>query len=178
MLPEEEYIKTGRKAAVLLYCYPKGGSMHISLIKRSSYAGVHSDQISLPGGKVEPGDASLEATAIRECKEELGASPALGKQLVPLTPIYIPPSNFFVSPFIGVEEHYPLFAIDSREVALHIELPLFELLNLQIKQRRLEQGPHKGNPVPCYTYNKHMIWGATAMILTEFKVFLQTLSSN
>jgi 8-oxo-dGTP pyrophosphatase MutT (NUDIX family) len=178
MPPEIEYTKISRKAAVLLYCFPKGGLMHLSLIKRSSYDGVHSNQISFPGGKPEPGDQSLSVTAIRECKEELGTSLAAGKKLIPLTPIYIPPSNFLVSPFVGYEDHYPHFNLDSREVASHIELPLFKLLDLQIEQNLLRQGPHKGTAVPCYTYNNHMIWGATAMILTEFKVYLTSLSSN
>jgi len=98
--------------------------------------------------------------------------------MIPLTPIYIPPSNFLVSPYVGYEDHYPHFNLDAREVASHIELPLFKLLDLQIEQNLLQQGPHKGIAVPCYTYNNHMIWGATAMILTEFKVYLASLSSN
>ncbi len=178
MPPENIYTKKGREAAVLIYCYPKGGLMHLSLIKRSSYKGVHSNQISFPGGKTEPGDHSLGATAIRECKEELGTSLAEEKKLIPLTPIYIPPSNFIVSPFVGYEDHYPHFNLDSREVASHIELPLFKLLDLQIEQNLLQQGPYKGTAVPSYSYNNHLIWGATAMILTEFKVYLASLSSN
>ena len=152
--------------------------MYLSLIKRSEYQGVHSGQISFPGGKSELSDASLEETALRECREELGISLEAVPKLIPLTPLYIPPSNFLVSPFITYNPQDPDFFPDAREVASHIELPLFKLMELEIEQRKLAEGPLQGSPVPCYFYQGHIIWGATAMILTEFKVFLASLGSN
>jgi len=74
MPPASVYTKNAKRAAVLLFCYPKGDQMYLSLIKRSEYQGVHSGQISFPGGKSELSDASLEETALRECREELGVS--------------------------------------------------------------------------------------------------------
>lgn len=178
MPPASVYTENVKRAAVLLFCYPKGDQMYLSLIKRSEYQGVHSGQISFPGGKSELSDASLEETALRECREELGVSLEAVAKLIPLTPLYIPPSNFLVSPFITYDPQDPDFFPDTREVASHIELPLFKLVELEIEQRKLTQGPLKGSPVPCYFYQGHMIWGATAMILTEFKVFLAALSTN
>ena len=167
-----------KKAAVLLYCYPKNDIMHLSLIKRTNYLGVHSGQISFPGGKYESEDKSLEKTAIRECFEELGTIIKTSNILTPLTPLYIPPSNFLVNPFVGHDNFYPKFSINSREVASLIEIPLFKLLELKIKQKKLKKGPLKGIKVPCFIYQNHLIWGATAMILSEFKFFLASLRSN
>ncbi|MEO2099661.1 MAG: CoA pyrophosphatase [Flavobacteriaceae bacterium] len=175
---KEDDLKTAKKAAVLLYCYPKQDVMQLSLIKRTDYKGVHSGQISFPGGKPEKEDESLQTTALRECHEELGAPLDHQKALFPLTPVYIPPSNFLVSPFITYDDFYPNFQLDSREVASHIELPLFKLLKLRIEQRSLDPETYPNVLVPCFCYEGHLIWGATAMILSEFKVFLASLSSN
>lgn len=178
MPPESVYLKVAKQAAVLLYCYPKGGQMHLSLIKRTEYEGVHSGQISFPGGKKEKSDRSLQHTAVRECNEELGTHINEKKQLISLTPLYIPPSNFLVTPFLAYESFYPKFSPDLREVAIHIEIPLFKILELEIEQHRLETSLGKEIQVPCFTYQNHFIWGATAMILSEFKVFLALLRSN
>ena len=162
-----------RKAAVLLYCYPKKGVMHLSLIKRSTYNGPHSGQISFPGGKPESNDENLWQTALRECKEELGVLPKQTKPLLNLTPLYIPPSNFLVSPFVVIDDFLPSFKENPREVEQHIEIPLHELLRLKVKQTPLDEHLYKGVTVPSYVYQEHIIWGATAMILSEFKVFLE-----
>lgn len=177
MYSKAEYIKSAKNAAVLIYCYPKFDLMHLSLIKRSNYIGVHSGQISFPGGKPEPNDKKLEDTALRECSEELGIQ-IVNKNLFPLTPLYIPPSNFLVSPFVTFENFNPKFNLDKREVAAHIQIPLFKLMELNIEKRHLEQGIQIGAEVPCFYYEKNLIWGATAMILAEFKSFLTSLSSN
>ena len=174
----EKVHKKAKIAAVLIFCYPKKGKMHLSLIKRAVYNGVHSGQISFPGGKYESNDNTLENTAIRECNEELGVEINLGSILTGLTPVYIPPSNFYVKPFLAYSEFHPNFQINTREVEYHIELPLFKLLELKIKKKKLKDIAHRGKLVPCFTYKNHLIWGATAMILSEFKVFLGNLSSN
>ena len=177
MYSKAEYIKTAKKAAVLIYCYPKFDLMHLSLIKRSNYIGVHSGQISFPGGKPEQNDEKLEDTALRECSEELGIH-IVNKKLFPLTPLYIPPSNFLVSPFITFDNFNPKFNLDKREVAAHIQIPLFKLMELKLEKRHLEQGIQIGIEVPCFYFENNLIWGATAMILAEFKSFLTSLSSN
>lgn len=161
------------KAAVLLYFYENEGQLNLTLIKRTTYDGPHSGQISFPGGKPESVDSSLWETAKREFEEELGVTISLNESFLTLSPVYIPPSNFLVTPFVFVAKMRPFFQIDSREVALQLDISLNELIHLKIKQRPLLEDIHKGVIVPCYTYKEHMIWGATAMILSEFICFLK-----
>jgi len=148
--------------------------MHLSLIQRAEYDGVHSGQISLPGGKKEEGDHSLWNTALRECNEELGTSLDQKKPLLSLTPTYIPPSNFLVSPFVLIETHYPNFNPSKREVAVHLELPIDQLLRFKIEKQVLKKGVNSGKTVQCFIFQNHIIWGATAVILLEFKLFLES----
>jgi 8-oxo-dGTP pyrophosphatase MutT (NUDIX family) len=161
-----------KPAAVLLFCYPKLGTMHLSLIKRAEYDGVHSGQISLPGGKKESTDTSLLHTALRECNEELGTTVAQASPHICLPPIYIPPSNFLVSPYVVSVPYTPVFSPDPREVAQHLQLPLRQLIDFDMEQRSLPYGSNTGMTVPCFVFEGHLIWGATAMILFEFKTFL------
>jgi len=163
-----------RRAGVMLFCYPKNNIMHLSLIKRSKYKGVHSGQICLPGGKQEKEDTSIWNTAKRECTEELGISLTQDKPLFSLTPTYIPPSNFMLSPFVAVENYYPSFNLNKREVAAHLELPLDELMNFQIKELILEEDTYSDKKVPGFIFDNHFIWGATAKILFEFKFLLES----
>ena len=171
-------LKRAKKAAVLIYCYPKKEKMYFSLIKRSNYSGVHSGQISLPGGKFDKNDSSLKETALRECGEELGINIDLKKDLFALTPLYIPPSNFIVTPYLAYENFYPKFNPDSREVALHIEISIEELKKLKIEKKILRNEYQNDYSIPCYTHKGHIIWGATAMILSEFKSLLASLELN
>ena len=170
--------KRAKRAAVLIYCYPKNEKMYFSLIKRSNYGGIHSGQISLPGGKFDKNDCSLKETALRECSEELGITVDLNKDLFSLTPLYIPPSNFIVSPYLAYENFYPKFSPDSREVALHIEISIEKLMKLKIEKKILRNENRNNYSIPCYLYKKQVIWGATAMILSEFKSLLASVESN
>ena len=171
-------LKRTKKAAVLIYCYPKKEKTHFSLIKRSNYSGVHSGQISLPGGKFDKNDSSLKETALRECGEELGITIDLKKDIFALTPLYIPPSNFIVTPYLAYENFYPKFNPDSREVALHIEISIEELKKLKIEKKILRNEYQNDSLIPCYTHKGQIIWGATAMILSEFKSLLASLELN
>ena len=162
----------------MIYCYPKKEKTYFSLIKRSNYSGVHSGQISLPGGKFDKNDSSLKETALRECGEELGINIDLKKDLFALTPLYIPPSNFIVTPYLAYENFYPKFNPDSREVALHIEISIEELKKLKIENKFLRNEYRNEYSIPCYIYKRHIIWGATAMILSEFKSLLASLELN
>lgn len=156
-----------KKAAVLVLLYPKQEVPHIVLMKRNSYPGVHSGQISFPGGKLEKFDKNLEQAAVRESNEELGILPSKVSILGELTQVYIPPSNFLVNPFVGFSEERPEFVPDNKEVTEVLEVPFSDVLNpdnlsnVELKVR--------GNPieVPAYTLNGHVVWGATAMMLSE-----------
>lgn len=163
---------TPKEAAVVLLCYPKNEVMHLALMRRSTYRGLHSGQISLPGGKKESSDSSLWLTAQRECNEELGTRLEDVKPLLILNSVYIPPSHFIVSPFVTLRKQRPDFQPNPREVAQLIELPMNELVNFKIKERLLSEESAAGIRVPSFKYKEHVIWGATALILYEFKTFL------
>ena len=170
---DSEYYQNARKASVLLCFYEHKDELYLTLIKRTTYDGPHSGQISFPGGKPVSLDSSLWDTAKREFKEELGVDLASASPLLTLSRVYIPPSNFLVTPFVTVVKKKPFFHLDSREVALKIDISLHELIHLKIKQCPILEGNHKGVVVPCYVYEGHMIWGATAMVLSEFILFLK-----
>jgi 8-oxo-dGTP pyrophosphatase MutT (NUDIX family) len=170
---DSENYQNTRKASVLLYFYEHKDELYLTLIKRTIYDGPHSGQISFPGGKPMSLDSGLWETATREFKEELGVDLSSVSPLLTLSRVYIPPSNFLVTPFVTVVRKKPFFQLDSREVALQINISLDELIRLNIKQCPILDGSHKGVIVPCYIYKGHMIWGATAMILSEFILFLK-----
>ena len=98
-----------KKASVLIFCYPKNDKMHVILIKRSDYIGFHSGEISYPGGKLDNQDKNLRHTALREFYEELGVKLISKKNLTKFTPLYIPPSNFIVFPFLTYVNFTPRF---------------------------------------------------------------------
>jgi 8-oxo-dGTP pyrophosphatase MutT (NUDIX family) len=159
-----------RKSAVMMLFYPKNEQAHLMLIKRNTYAGIHSAQISFPGGKAEAYDEDLAATALRETQEEIGALPTEIDVIMPFTEIYIPPSNFLVAPFLGFSLTEPVFNPNPDEVAALIELPLDVFLDDSIViTTPMETSYRKNIMVPAFKIEDHIVWGATAMILSELK---------
>jgi 8-oxo-dGTP pyrophosphatase MutT (NUDIX family) len=159
-----------RQSSVLILLYPLEGSIGLVLMLRPEYGGVHSGQISLPGGKFEETDESLIYTALRESQEEIGIDPGQVQIIGQLTEMYIPPSNFQVTPVVGYQSSRPVFTADPKEVAKIIEIRLDDLLdekNRQMKNMKLSLG--FSLKVPSYFINNNIIWGATAMILSEFR---------
>lgn len=139
------------------------------LTLRASYNGTHSAQISFPGGKVEPSDCDKQHTAKREAFEEVGINIEDVKIIKQLTDAYIPPSNFLVTPFIGILECTPNFTT-NHEVETVIEVKLSDLLddkNITIKN--MNTSYMSNIDVPCFKLNNYIVWGATAMILSEIK---------
>ena len=116
-------------AAVLLLIYPnENGEMHLVLVRRNQYKGPHSGQISFPGGKPEFQDNDLWSTALRETFEEIGISSNLVHLIRPLSKLYVPPSNFLITPFLAYTEHPCEFKLDRKEVEKIIEIPLKNLM--------------------------------------------------
>jgi 8-oxo-dGTP pyrophosphatase MutT (NUDIX family) len=160
-----------RAAGVLLLLYPYDGAWHFPLMKRVEDGLVHSGQISLPGGSQEPGE-SLRETALREACEEIGAACADVEVIGQLSTIYIPPSNFLVTPTVGYATERPDFQCDSREVAELIEVPLSTLFDGGVIKREPWMLRGVTVDVPFYQIGLHKVWGATAMILSEFSMLL------
>jgi 8-oxo-dGTP pyrophosphatase MutT (NUDIX family) len=138
---------------------------------------VHSGQISLPGGSQEPGE-SLRETALREACEEIGAACAGVDVIGQLSTIYIPPSNFLVTPTVGYVDRRPDFHCDSREVAELIEVPLSTLFDRDVVKREPWSLRGVTVEVPFYQIGTHKVWGATAMILSEFSMLLAEMDAS
>jgi 8-oxo-dGTP pyrophosphatase MutT (NUDIX family) len=166
--------KNPRIAAVMMLLYPKNGETHLVLIVRNAYNGVHSSQIAFPGGKYEKSDPNFETTALRETYEEVGISPEKIEVIKHFTPMYIPPSNFLVYPFLGISTDELSFYPDIREVANIIELPLSVFLNDEIIIEATLSTSYAANVlVPAFNIQNHVVWGATAMILSELRDVLK-----
>jgi 8-oxo-dGTP pyrophosphatase MutT (NUDIX family) len=161
-------------AAVLALFYPNNNNnTSLLLTKRASYNGPHSNQISFPGGKIEKSDNNLSQTALRETFEEVGVSQEKVEILREITNVYIPPSNFLVTPFIGITKKKPMFKVNS-EVAEIIEISFLDLLDdNNIGTIQITNSYMKETLVPSFNINGSVIWGATAMILSEIKEVLK-----
>lgn len=168
-----------KKAGVMMLFYPKGGKTHLVLIVRNSYKGVHSSQIAFPGGKYEENDLNLEQTALRETFEEVGISSDKIQVLKAFTHLYIPPSNFMVYPFLGICKEEITFYPDAIEVADIIELPLTIFLSDSIVvDAEINTSYARSIAVPVFKIDEHIVWGATAMMLSELKVVLNSVLNN
>jgi 8-oxo-dGTP pyrophosphatase MutT (NUDIX family) len=165
---------TAKKAAVMMLFYPKESETHLVLIKRNAYPGVHSSQIAFPGGKVDPEDVDFRQTALRETFEEIGISEDKISVVKDFTPLYIPPSDFLVYPFMGVCSTEIEFVLQQEEVAGIIEVPLKTLLDdAIISNKILDTSYAKSLEVPVFEIEEHIVWGATAMMLSELKDVLK-----
>lgn len=162
-------------AAVMILLYPKQDNIFLALIKRPDYSGVHSGQVSFPGGKSEDSDVDYQFTALRETEEEIGVKASLIQVIGQLSNVYIPPSNFFVFPFVGYLDHSPQFLPDANEVEYMIEFPVHTLLDPTIKSTVKINRPEATFEAPCYLINGHTVWGATAIILSEFEFLLKQM---
>lgn len=163
-----------RESAVLALLYPKNDELHCLLMLRPTYEGVHSGQVAFPGGKREPGDASLQHTALREFTEETGAATDGVEVLGELSAVYIPPSRMLVTPFVGYAEHIGPWRPDPKEVQRLLETPLSQLLRPDILQRREQYIQIMGRSVeiPYFDVQGEVVWGATAMMIAELRELL------
>jgi len=163
-----------QKSAVLILLFPVEKSIHTILIQRPVYDGVHSGQIAFPGGKFEISDTSLKHTALRETFEEVGV-PTRDIEIVgKLTDLYILPSNFLVSPFIGFVNKQPDFIKDAYEVQKIIPVDLFSLNDVQIiSKKTITHSSGYKLRTPYYKIDGLTCWGATAMMISELNVVIE-----
>ena len=163
------------KSAVLVLLYPKNNTPHIVLMVRQDYEGVHSGQVSLPGGRYEKRDKNFTATALRETHEEIGIDETKVEVIGELTDLYIPASNFIVYPVLGYLDHTSVFKIDTAEVKQLLEIPVSLLLDDAIVKTKPVYMSifNEHRHVPCFDFDGHAVWGATAMMLSEVKEMLK-----
>jgi 8-oxo-dGTP pyrophosphatase MutT (NUDIX family) len=159
-----------KEAAVMLLLFLKNNAWHTVLIQRSAAENdQHSGQVSFPGGKKEVSDISHDYCAKRETFEEVGVPSDLIQILGKLTPLYIPVSNFHVFPFVGFVEKEPVWSKQMSEVSEIIQVPITHFLLEENKGTTTVNG--KGfslENTPYFNVNGKVVWGATAMILSEF----------
>lgn len=165
-----------KQSSVLILLYEKNDKLKMVLMKRQDYDGVHSGQVSFPGGQKEESDIGFEETALRESNEELGIQANEVKIIGKLSDIFIPPSNFLVKPFIAYQNSVPDFTPDSIEVAEVIEADIADLFKEELKgEKKLNV---RGTPImaPYFNLNGHVVWGATAMILSELLDVIESMT--
>ena len=161
--------KSAKLGSVLLLLYPYRGKVYLPLMKRPEYDGVHSGQISFPGGKMEESDPDLIFTALREGEEEIGIRPAQVKVLGNLTAHMVVASNFNVLPVVGCLDYRPRFVADAYEVDEVLEVSIDHLMDVRNHREKELLVRNKYRLLaPYYDVKGHVVWGATAMMLSEF----------
>ncbi|MDB4225633.1 CoA pyrophosphatase [bacterium] len=174
---QKEAIKKAKHAGVLSLFYPdEDMETKFVLILRKTYKGVHSAQVAFPGGKLEAQDASLRDTALRETFEEVGVPIDTVQIVRSISQVYIPPSNFYVHPFIGFTQTRPEFIKQDDEVEALIEIDLEHFLDEQsLISKKVKTSYSIEVEVPAFKLNDYVVWGATAMMLSEIKDLLKQL---
>lgn len=164
-----------RPSGVLILLYEEEGRVRFPLIKRADYVGAHGGQISLPGGKAETGENVVE-TALRECEEEIGVNREAVHVLGKLSDFLVTPSNFLVTPVVGYVTSPPVFVPDPYEVAGIIEAQLAHLVDDEyLKEKEIVAAGKYRMRAPHFELENEVVWGATAMMLSELRVVLKEL---
>ncbi len=168
-----------RKAAVLVLIENDNSQPKVVLILRSTYNGTHSGQVSFPGGKSEKEDSDFLDTALRETEEEIGINRADLEVLGALSPVYIPPSNFLVYPFVALSNKVLEKLPEEKEVAKIFTIALNQLFASEtLRETEIKYGSGQKVKVPAFNIAGLKIWGATAMMLAELKHLLRTNLSS
>jgi 8-oxo-dGTP pyrophosphatase MutT (NUDIX family) len=166
-----------RRAAVMVLLFQKDGQWYTNLMQRPESAYAHSKQVSFPGGGLEEADADLEACAKRETEEEFGIPRDKIQVLGALTELFIPVSDYLVQPFVGYLEEAPRYKPDPNEVAEVLEVPLKDLLDPALRKMTTIQvsAAVSLSDIPYFDVANKVVWGATAMMLSEFVEILEAL---
>ena len=174
---QKDKIEQAKKAGVMALFYPDiNMQTNLVLILRKTYKGVHSAQVGFPGGKLEDADLSIEHAALRETYEEIGVAIQAIEVLKKMTEVYIPPSNFFVQPYVGITQVTPNFIKQDDEVEAILEVMLSDFLDDgNIITERVSTSYKVNVDVPAFKLNEHVVWGATAMMLSEIKDLLKEM---
>lgn len=173
--PRFDHNHPPRPGGVIILLYEEEGMFKFPLIKRPEYSGAHGGQVSLPGGKAEPGENAVDA-ALRECEEEIGIVRDDIQVLGKLSNFFVMPSNFMVTPVIAAFAGKPVFIPDPFEVSRILEARLSDLAEeTAIKQKEILAAGKYRMIAPHFEIDHEVVWGATAMMLNEFRMVLRDL---
>ncbi len=172
VIPDFTHKLPPKPGSVLILLHEEAGSIKFPLIKRPQYLGAHSGQVSLPGGKAEAGETSIE-TALREGEEEIGIRASAVKVLGTLSEFFVMPSNFMVTPVIGFVEGSPQFKGDQHEVERILQGSMQDLLKADaIREKEILAAGRFKMWAPHFEVEHEIVWGATAMMLNELRTIL------
>ena len=159
-------------AAVLILLFPVKQDIRFFLTKRTNVVQYHKGQISLPGGAWEEGE-QLWGTALRETNEEIGVREDHIQFIGELTPLFVPVTGFLIHPFVGWMDDEPETSPDPTEVESLFSASVLSLTDQNSCQ--CEERTIRGHvfDVPYFQLNREKVWGATSMILSEFKTVLK-----
>lgn len=175
LLPDFKHALPPKPGSVLILLYEENGLIRFPLIKRPTYSGAHSGQISLPGGKAESGETFVE-TALREGEEEIGIDRSEIDVIGHLSNFFVIPSNFMVTPVVAIAQHTPLLRPDKREVENILLGDLRQLLDPNaIRTKEIVAAGKFKMRAPHFEIQNEIVWGATAMMLNELRVVLQKI---
>ncbi len=176
--PDLSKITGYRRSSVCLMLFEQAGEIYFPIIQRPDYDGVHSGQLALPGGKFEEEDIRAERTALREMEEETGYSASSVEIIGKLTDLYIPHSNYLVHPYIAYTKEFPQFLPDQTEVKELILYKMSNLLNEELVKETEMNLQGRSMRIPYFDVEGRVLWGATAMMLSEFKHVLRNISTS
>lgn len=169
LIEKRDEVQNAQKSAVLILFFHEEGILKLIVIRRSDYVGIHAGQIAFPGGRFDEDDVDVRNTALREIEEEIGISKNLIEIIGRLSDIYVPPSNFLISVFVGFLEHRPVYSLQEREVAEVIEIPVKDFLKPDLIKEKdfYVSSVIAATNAPYYDIANAPIWGASAMVISE-----------
>lgn len=166
--------KPPKEGGVLILFYEKDGQVNFPLIQRPKYEGIHGGQMALPGGKYETGDDDLVMTALRETREEIGVPEKKIEVIGSLSTFFVAASNYIVKPVVGVIHEQPTFIPDPREVEEIITPTVNQLIDSTLlKEKELVVRNGYKLLCPYFDLEGRVVWGATAMMLSELVLILK-----
>jgi 8-oxo-dGTP pyrophosphatase MutT (NUDIX family) len=172
LIPKFEHKLPPRPGSVLILLHEHEGKIMFPLTKRAEYNGAHSGQISLPGGKAEPGEDSID-TALREAEEEIGVPRENIRVIGRLSEFFVVPSNFLVTPVVATVSA-PVFIPDPHEVVRIIQCDIADLVRDDaVRVSEIMAAGAYRMQAPHFEIEGEIVWGATAMMLNEFRMVLQ-----
>jgi len=162
-----------KPGSVLILLYPDASEIKFPLMKRPEYLGAHSGQVSLPGGKAEAGETAIE-TALREGEEEIGVSASNIEIIGTLSEFFVIPSNFLVTPVVGIQRSKPIFSPDPIEVVRILQGSVGGLVREDaVTVSDITAANVYRLRAPHFTIENEVVWGATAMMLNELREILR-----